>query len=267
MRRDEPADIPAMRQGEPADPPPPPRGRAQRIGLRILQALLLCLAVLWVLAPVPVPQAPEPRALKPLPPGTGPLRIVVLGTSLTERARWPQELGRALSACSGREVAVLPVAKGGAGSEWGRGQVDRVVAAAPDLVLIEFSINDADLCDGVSLARARDNHSAILDALAAARPSAQPVLMTMSPAFGLRGWLRPWRSDHEAQYRQMAAERDIGLIDLVPVWTRALAEAPAGPRDLMPDGLHPRPEAVTAVALPLMRLQIGAVLPGCELGG
>lgn len=224
-------------------------------------AVGLCLAALPLFRPAPMPEEPESRPLSALP--EGPLRIVVLGTSLTAQGRWPQELGSGLTACAGREVTVIPVAKGGAGSEWGRGQIGQVAALAPDLVLIEFSINDADLRDGVSLARARANHEAILDGLAAARPAAQPVLMTMSPAFGLRGWMRAWRPDHEAQYRRLAAIRDIGLIDIVPLWQAALAAAPQGPRSLMPDGLHPRPEAVATVALPEMMRLIGDALPGC----
>lgn len=239
---------------------PRPERRWRLGGGLIAVAGLLSLG--FLMAPDPVPPLPESRALHPLP-ASGPVRIVVMGTSLSARTPWPQELAQRLSACAGREVTVVPVAQGGKGSNWGRDQVDRVVDLAPDLVLIEFSINDSDLRHGVSLAAAHANHEAILDRLALARPGGQVALVIMSPAFGPRGWMRFWRSNHEAQYRHMAAERDLGLIDLAPLWQAALSTAPTGRRSLMPDGLHPTAKAVSDVALPELLRQIETVLPEC----
>lgn len=209
----------------------------------------------------PVPPLPDHRPFA-LNPGPGPLTIVALGTSLTARADWPSALASSLSACGEREVRVVTVAQPGAGSDWGRGQVGRVAALAPALVLVEFTINDADLGRGRRLANAETDMVALLDALARAAPQAQTVLMTMSPAFGPRGWIRPWLADHEAAYRQLVRARGIGLIDLAPLWRDALAGA-GDRRSLLPDGLHPTPAAVATVALPTMRDRIAAALPGC----
>lgn len=216
--------------------------------------------------PAPVPGQAAHRPIPLLDAEASPLRIVALGTSLTARGGWTAPLAAALTACAGRVVEVTPVARPGAGSAWGSAHIAQVAALAPDLVLVEFTINDADLRGGRSLGRARADHLALLDQLAALVPEARPVLMILSPAFGPRGWVRPWRSDHEAAYRQLAAERGLGLIDLAPLWRATLAGAPDR-RALMPDGLHPRPEAVATIALPEMVRQIGLALPDCRKGG
>jgi lysophospholipase L1-like esterase len=197
-----------------------------------------------------------------LPTGQAPIRIVALGTSLTRNALWPDDLARALTVCSGRPVLVTRIAEVGENSAWGLTQVQAVAAMKPDLVLIEFAINDADLRDGQSLDAALDAHQQLLDALAAEAPAARPVLMTMNRAFGLRGLLRPWLRAHDAQYRRLAAERHIGLIDLAPLW----AAAPGTGQDgalLLPDGLHPTDAAVAHVAFPTLVTELGRRLPGC----
>jgi lysophospholipase L1-like esterase len=208
------------------------------------------------------PQSPQHRAIPALPAAAaGELRLVVLGTSLTQGGTWPEALGAALNACSARPVTVLRVARAGAHSGWGLDQAATVAALRPDLVLIEFAINDADLRDGPGLAAARANHLALVAALGAAWPQARLVLMTMSPAFGPRGLMRPRLEAHHAQYRAMAAAGDLGLIDLAPLWARALS--PDRRRGLMPDGLHPTDAAVRDVALPAMIAQVAVAVPGC----
>ncbi len=197
-----------------------------------------------------------------LPPGQGPIRIVALGTSLTRNGLWPDDLASALIACSGRPVLVTRIAEVGENSAWGLTQVQAVTALQPDLVLIEFAINDADLRDGQNLDAALDAHQRLLDALATAAPAARPVLMTTNRAFGLRGLMRPWLSAHYEQYRRLAAARHIGLIDLAPLW----AAAPATGQDgvpLLPDGLHPTDAAVARVAFSSLVTELGRRLPGC----
>jgi lysophospholipase L1-like esterase len=233
------------------------------VGLTVGLGLLAGIGLLAGPAPPPQPQH------RPIPPLAGrpgePMRLVVLGTSLTAGAAWPDRLGAALNGCADRPVTVLRVARAGAHSGWGRGQAAAVAALRPDLVLIEFTINDADLRDGQGLGTARANHRALIAALGAARPEARLALMTMSPAFGLRGLMRPRLAAHQAQYRDLAAGGagggDLGLIDLAPLWAEALT--PGRRRALMPDGLHPTDAAVAAVALPAMLAQVAAAVPGC----
>lgn len=245
-------------------------GRPSRPLRAVLLLLLLVLlaGVLWAAGRAAGLYAGEPSApAHRIPdqaavPGEGPFRIVALGTSLTARGDWPDQLAQALSDCAGRPVTVERVAKAGAGSNWGREQAAAVLALAPDLVLIEFAINDADLRDGVSLVRARDSHLALIGALEDGRPALPLMLMTMSRAEGLRGLMRPWLGAYHAQYRDLAAGQGLGLIDLAPLWAAALAAGRGA--ELLPDGLHPTDAAVAEIALPVMVAQIGRLLPGCS---
>jgi len=223
-------------------------------GALALGVLALGAVLLWPSAPGPA--EPAHRMPAATLPANGPLRIVTLGTSLTLGGDWRERLAAELSACAARPVEVVPVAEAGEDSDWGAAQMDRVIALQPSLVLIEFSINDADMLDGVTLGTARKNHEAILGAL----KQAVPVLVTMSPAFGPRGWVRPNLPKYEAQYRALAEEKKIGLIDLAPVWHKALEE---GRRRLMPDGLHPTDAAMVQVALPVIRAELGRVIQNC----
>ena len=134
-----------------------------------------------------IPALPMDRPLAAIAPplaGTdpagAPLRIVAFGTSLTAPPGWPEALVAQLETCLGRPVVLTRVAGPGQGTAWALAQTDRVIAARPDLVLIEFAINDADLLDGIGLAASRANHGRLLDALAAGLPRAQMVLMTMN---------------------------------------------------------------------------------------
>ena len=169
-----------------------------------------------------------------------PGRIVAFGTSLTQGNGWPDRLAVSLSDCFGHPVEVLRVAGPGQGSAWALGQVARVAALDPDVVLIEFAINDADLRDGVGRAAARAQHAALVDALGAALPGARLVLMTMSPASGLRGMMRPRLAGHYADVADLAGARDLGLIDFYPRWK----DGGPGPAR---DGLHPDDAATEQV--------------------
>ena len=182
------------------------------------------------------------RPLAPLPPGA--LKVVAFGTSLTAKNDWPDALQPRLETCRGAPVEIRRVARPGAGSDWGETALDDVIAAAPDLVLLEFAINDADIRDGQSLGAARAAHARILDGLKTALPEARVLLLTMNHASGLRGLARPWLAAHYAQYRDLAAAHGTGLLDLYPRWRAAAPDIRT-----LGDGLHPTDAQVGAVLL------------------
>lgn len=233
-------------------------GASRLVRLALAALLIVPAALLWLFwAARPMTDIAD-RPLAPLP-AEGPLTITAFGTSLTAKNDWPEALGRALTTCLGREVRIGRVALPGAGSAWGQGAVDRVIAQTPDLVLMEFAINDADMRDGVPLAVARQQHDTILTRLADALPDAQILMMTMSPAYGLRGWSRPFLAQHYAQYRDLAEAHATGLLDVHPRWL-------AAPQALrrFDDGLHPGDAAVREVLLaPLSEAVVEAAGGGC----
>lgn len=198
------------------------------------------------------PDGPRDRPLPAvvLPQPSDAIRIVAFGTSLTADYRWPVEVGRALSECFERPVLVEVVARPGAASDWGVTQTSAVLEMAPHIVLVEFAINDADLRDGNSRRVAARNTRSIVEALQDEEGSPAPAvaLMTMSPATGVRGWLRPTLGRHYAQYVAMSDFLGTGLIDLYPRW---LALSPTG-RGLEEDGLHPDADTADEVIVPVV---------------
>lgn len=197
----------------------------------------------WAYAPASGPPRDRvPEALGALP---DPARVTVLGTSLTARYDWPARLE---AACGGG-LTVSAVAQSGALSSWGLEQVARVSGTAPDVVLIEMSSNDADLTDGLWLRDSEANIRAIVTRLREADPEVAVVLMSMSPAQGLRGLVRPRFGAYADMYGRLADELELGYVDLRARWL-ALPRAARGLRE---DGLHPEPEVAAGVIVPVLQ--------------
>ncbi len=203
-----------------------------------MRSLVTCLA--FAVGALLLPVAEPARAAEPL-------TIVTLGTSLTEGSDWPQRLGRALSACWSRPVRVEVVAGSGMTSDWGLEQLGRVASLAPDIVLVEFAMNDANWRRFVSRERSRANTVAIGRGIQDRVPGAKVFLVTTNVVHGLRGMMRPTVGAYYGQYRDVAASEGLRLIDLEPIWA-------ALPRDSLrrsvPDGVHPTREAFAKIALP-----------------
>lgn len=219
--------------------------RASRLLAAGVTGAVLASAVLFR----PAPQVGD-RPAPALP--DGPLRVVAFGTSLTARNGWPDRFAAAFETCRGAQVELIRVAMPGKGSDWGLTALPEVIAAEPDLVLIEFSINDADMRDGVSLRQSRSQHDAILSQLRSARPDAALVLMTMSPAYGLRGLTRPRLGHYYAAYGPLSVEHDTGLVDLNARWM----DLPRPDRKA-PDGLHPTDEQTQRLIDPALTAYFG----------
>lgn len=208
----------------------------------------------------PRPVAIGPDIAPPLAPGTGDgtFTIVVLGTSLTERYDWPSRLEKHLTGCLEEPVRVVSVARGGATSRWGAKQLSRVAALSPDLVLIEFAINDADLRRGLSLTNSMRLHRSILRDLSVRVPGAKVVLMSMSPAWGLKRLLRPRLERYYSLYPDLANTNGAGFIDLFQKWMAYPNAVTA-----FPDGVHPTEEATGEVIIPaLMKYINGTHMSG-----
>lgn len=225
-------------------------GRRWVVGLAVI--ILGGLAVVsWWRTPVAAP-ADRLVTLAASVPGT-PMTLAVFGTSLTARSQWPEAVVAGLATCLDRPVQLVRVAEPGALSSWGVDHLPDVVAATPDLIVMEFAINDADLSDGLSLTESTANHRAMIDGLKTALPEARMVLLTMNPAQGMRGLMRPFLSRYYAAYGALAAETGSGLIDLHARWLGLPREA----RGLAADGLHPDEAVAQAVIVPALVEQLG----------
>lgn len=176
-----------------------------------------------------------------------PFTIVALGTSLTESGDWPQRLGGRLAACWEKPVRVERVAGSGMTSRWGVQQIERVAAFRPNVVLVEFAMNDANWRRFVSRERSRANVVAIGRGLRERVLGVKLFLVTTNVVHGLRGMMRPSVDAYYQQYRAISESEGIGLIDLAPIWAALPREAL---RRAVPDGVHPTAEAFGGVALP-----------------
>jgi lysophospholipase L1-like esterase len=180
--------------------------------------------------------------------------VAAFGTSLTYRAGWLEPLEEKLTRCLAHPVRVLDFGRNGATSEWGIAAVGEVIRTQPDVVLIEFSANDAAWFKGVSLNRSRVNTTKIVRAIKEARPSAKIFLMTMNPAFGPRGWIRLSLDTYYDLYQSLADELSVGFIDNRQKWKAlTIDELRTG----IPDGGHPLPALARRILVPTVARSIG----------
>lgn len=184
-----------------------------------------------------------------------PLTIVALGTSLTARGGWTGGLEAELRR-EGRAARVVTVAQPGMTSRWGLEQLDRVAAARPDVVLVEFAANDAALQRFTSLDRSRAAMRAIVAGLGARLPGVCVAVMAMNPVSGVRGWVRPMLDRYEDAHLRDARAAGATPIDFRPGWLRIPADRRAA---MIPDGLHPLPQAAAAVIVPPLAARVRAM--------
>lgn len=167
------------------------------------------------------------------------------GTSLTAGANnggWPTAVTSALQVISSN-FTFTNLGQAGSDSNWGLSSIGTVSALHADVVLLEFSINDALPAQGISLAQSEANLRAMIDALRAARSDTLIIPMTMNPVVGAA---RAGRTELDAYYdRYRAVAWDLGLpvIDNYASWG-----APSSSD--IPDGIHPASSAVQPIIVP-----------------
>ncbi len=157
------------------------------------------------------------------------LSIVVLGDSISAGANssqlgnappyqpaYPELLPVHLKAALATRVDLLNLAVGGTATNWGLMQIDQVVAAKPDLVILAFGMNDSA---GRSAEEYQANTRQMIERIRETLPDAEFILV--ASMLGNRDWTR---LNHELfpQYRDALAklcEPGIALADLTSIWT------------------------------------------------
>ncbi|MFH1499675.1 MAG: SGNH/GDSL hydrolase family protein [Verrucomicrobiota bacterium] len=187
--------------------------------------------------------------------------IVYYGTSLTAAGAWTRLLTERLEAGFPGQVVAHNTGGPGMHSGWGLQNVDeRVIAHQPDAVFIEFAINDAVARFNLSPERAKANLEKMIDRIHAARPDCEIILQIMNPVIdkpqGDRGW-RPMMEVYQNNYREVAKERGLKLIDHMPAWTRLLEQGEPMFRGYVPDGVHPAGDGWREIVMPELLRQLG----------
>lgn len=113
-------------------------------------------------------------------------------------------------------IALTNLSVGGKDTKWALTQVDEVVKADPDLVIIAFGMNDSA---GRSAEEFKANTKALIEQIQKKQPRAEFILV--APMLGNRDWIR---LKHELfpQYRDALAElatRGVALADMTSLWT------------------------------------------------
>jgi lysophospholipase L1-like esterase len=134
----------------------------------------------------------------------------------------------------------------------------RVLAHQPDLVLIEFSYNDAHEKFKLTVEQAAKNLDGIVRGIRAKRPSCDIVLQVMNANWDGTSDKRPMSSRPQLaafndNYRTYAKANHLPLIDHFPTWLALKEKDEAKFHAYVPDGTHPTKEGSLAVTWPAVR--------------
>lgn len=206
-------------------------------------------------------------------------KVATYGTSLTSPGPWPGQLNTWLRGQFPGQVTLVNGAIIASSSTNPNpvfdllGRLDeRVLASNPDTVMLEFAINDAFVDFGISLAQSRANLNTMIDRIQAGRPDREVILMTMNPAWDVPGGLqpasvRPNLSQYYQIFRDVAAERNLLLIDHYVNWAALRDSNRAQFEKYIPDGIHPIAAGTTAIEFPELIRALTVPEPGtCALG-
>ena len=196
--------------------------------------------------------APQPFITR-LQAGT-PQKIVFYGTSLTQGGAWVSQVSQALEKAFPGLVSFSNGAKSGEHSRWGVKNLDtNVLAQKPDVVFIEFAVNDAVGRFEISPEESRRNIEEMIDRIKAANPDTDIILQVMNPVIdrppGHAGH-RPRLEEYQEIYRQVGRERGLLVIDHMPAWTKLLESDEKTFRAYVPDGLHPQTKGYSVIVTP-----------------
>jgi len=187
--------------------------------------------------------AQEPMAVR-LAHGES-LNVVVYGTSLTAGGAWSQQVADALKERYLGHAIWTNAAKSGMNSDWGLENLnERVLPKNPDVVFIEFSVNDSVARFNLPVSRARKNLETMIDRLRVQNPKVDIILQITNPVIGRPAGdpgHRPHLDTYFEMVREMAKRKGTRLIDHEAAWQRVLNRGDEAYKKLVPDGLHPSP--------------------------
>ncbi len=224
-----------------------------RKGLRFIYALYLTLALI---AKVQAQTAEVPtQFIRDLEGGKS-RTLVAFGTSLTAGGAWVGLLDAYLKTKYPGMVQVFNEGGSGHSSVWGLKNVANVTRHNPDLVLIEFAMNDAyyppqnGYTEGVTVDSSRANLRHIIDSIQARNPKCEIILQTMDLCLGPHRQRRPLLEAYYQGYREEASAGKFLLADHMLNWKSILDWDTTFYLSWLPDSIHPNAEASAAITLP-----------------
>jgi len=206
------------------------------------------------------------------------LKIAALGTSLTGGSwRWFDVMKEWLDQLYPGQISYRNEGVGASASSYppGNSGLDKAKALKafnPDVVFIEFAVNDAYKPYNISVEASRANLESIIRTLKSNNPHVEIILQTMNvvidmPELNMNEFTH--RSElhlYLKMYREVAGEHQLLLIDHYPNWAKYLKEKGRDAYiEIVKDGIHPGLEGYRMILLPeLKRVLQNKWLPGTE---
>jgi acyl-CoA thioesterase I len=186
--------------------------------------------------------------------------VVLYGTSLTSGGEWTKAVKKWFDVTYPGLVNVVNSAGPGQNSDWGLKNLNsRVLAHKPDLVLLEFSYNDASEKFQLPLERGMQNLDAMVKALEGFNPAATIVLQVMNigwdaPNGNRSQSTRPRLEAFNDNYRNLCTHSfDDMLLDHYPNWRKLKETEPRVFQSYVPDGTHPNATGSLKVTWPVVK--------------
>lgn len=196
--------------------------------------------------------------------------VVVFGTSLTHGGAWTVATRQWFDERYPGQVAFVNGGGSGQNSDWGVANLQtKVLDHRPDLVFVEFSYNDAHDKFDMPPERGADNLRHIIGGIRSANPDAAIVLQTMNVGWdapnGNRSLsVRPQLERFNDNYRTIAREQGLPLLDHYAAWKKLKDEQPGTFQAYVPDGSHPTEEASLAITWPAIKAWLEAARAAAE---
>jgi len=172
--------------------------------------------------------------------------VVAFGTSLTRDGAWVSLMEQWFNEKYPGLVTVINSGGRGQNSDWGAAQVQsQVLDHHPDLVFVEFSYNDAHQRFKLTPEHCQENLLKIIGEIQKQNPQTAIVLQTMNAPWNApTGFVdsetnRPNIEAYNENYRIVAKEKSLPLVDNYPVWLKIKESDPSTYHTMVPDGSHP----------------------------
>lgn len=209
---------------------------------------LCALFVLWIAAR---PASAQDSVIKRLENGEK-QTIVVYGTSLSAApGGWAALLEDSLNARYPGRAEVVNSAQAAMWSVWGVENLrEKVLAHRPDMVLLEFAMNDAYLPYATSVEAARLNLEYMVRRIRESYPGCSVYIQVMNMPVAEHKAQRPGIALYYGMYRKEAGVLNVNLIDHTEYWAPLLEQGEDAFRKYVPDGIRPSLAAQRELVLP-----------------
>lgn len=187
--------------------------------------------------------------------------IVAYGTSLTAGGAWVSQLSDALNQRFPGLATVINSGGSGMWSKWGIDNLDkRVISKKPDVVFIEFCINDSVERFHCTVAKSKANLETMITRILKSNPRCEIFLMTMTPGDKYPQGHRSHRkgiATYYAMYQSVAKKRGLLLIDHYSSWKKLQSRDPKLFQKYVPDTIHPTAAGCANVVTPRLLQALG----------